>query len=238
MNRNVLLVSGKSASGKSASLRNLADPEGVIYLCTEAGKELPFPSKFRTFNITDPMQVYQAFEEAKALNAHTLVIDSLTYLMDQYELMYVLTSSDGRKAWGQYAQYFKSLMQSYVANSDLNIIFTAHTTDIYNDRELAVETMVKVKGSLMTQGIESYFGHVISTKKLILSSLKNYDNDLLHITEDDELMGIKYVYQTRLTKDTVNERIRSPLAMWNKDEVFIDNDLQQVIDRLHQYYQS
>lgn len=236
MNRNVILVSGKSASGKSASLRGLRDPEGVIYLCTESGKELPFSSKFRSANIVDPMQVFKAFEEADKINAHTIIIDTATYLMDMYESVYVLPSSDGRKAWSYYAQYWKRLMQQYVAQAKQNVVILAHTSDVYNESELIMETMVKVKGSLMNQGIESYFGQVISTKKLPVSRLTDIHNDLLEITEDDELVGVKYVFQTRLTKDTVNERIRGPLGLWSKEEVFIDNDLQKVLDRLHAYY--
>lgn len=59
---------------------------------------------------------------------------------------------------------------------------------------------------------------------------------LLTITPEEEALGFKYVYQTRLTKDTVGERIRSPLGMWDTKETFIDNNLQLVFDRLHEYY--
>ena len=40
INNHLVLVSGKSASGKSASLRALDNPEGVIYLNCENGKKL------------------------------------------------------------------------------------------------------------------------------------------------------------------------------------------------------
>jgi len=36
-NDNLVLVCGVSGSGKSASLRNLPNPEGVMYLNTESG---------------------------------------------------------------------------------------------------------------------------------------------------------------------------------------------------------
>lgn len=237
MNHNILLVSGKSATGKSLSLMNLKKPEGVIYLGCESNKALPFPAKFKQLTVTDPMQVYQAFTEAETLpDVHTIVIDSLSYLMDMYESVYVLTSTDGRRAWGDYAQFFKKLMQQYVASSTKNVIFLAHTSDIYNESELIVETMVKVKGSLMNQGIESYFTTVIGTKKVPLKKLEHYESNMLNITEEEEMLGFKYVYQTKLTKDTVNERVRAPLGMWTTKETYIDNDLQLVLDRLHNYY--
>ena len=40
----------------------------------------------------------------------------------------------------------------------------------------------------------------------------------------------------QLTKETVNERIRSPMGMWPRNETYIDNNLQNVINRLHKYY--
>jgi hypothetical protein len=236
-NDNLVLISGASGTGKSTSLMGLKDPEGVMYLNCESNKKLPFRSKFKEYTVIDPMQVFEAFEAAEGLSdIHTIVIDTLTYLMDMYESIYVLPSSNTMKMWGEYAQYFKKLMQYYVAKSSKNVIILAHTKQIMNESEMVLETKVPVKGSLNNQGIESYFSVVISTKKMTLNKLNEYKNDLLHITEDDEILGYKHVLQTRLTKDTVNERIRGPIGLWDREETFIDNNAQLVLDRLHQYY--
>lgn len=236
-NDHLILISGKSATGKSMCLRNLKDPEGVVYLNAEAGKRLPFQSKFKQITITDPLVVYQAFEQAEAKNdIHTIVVDSLTFCMDMYEQLYVNGSANGLKAWADYAAYFKRLMQQFVAKSTKNVIFTAHTADVYNESDMVNETMVKLKGSVMNQGVESYFSNVISTKKVPIKKLEGYSSPLLNITEEEKLLSFKYVFQTKLTKDTVNERIRGPLGMWDVKETMIDNDAQLVIDRLHQYY--
>ena len=107
MNHNLILVCGKSATGKSMSLRNIPDPKGVLYLNCENNKSLPFRSKFKTYNVTDAMDVYEAFTQAEERDdVHTIVVDSLTYLMDMYESQYVLTSTNTMKAWGEYAQFF------------------------------------------------------------------------------------------------------------------------------------
>ena len=98
------------------------------------------------------------------------------------------------------------------------------------------ETMVKVKGSLMNTGVESYFSTVIGCKKVPLKNLETYKSDLLSYNDEEKLLEYKYVYQTKLTKDTVNERIRSPMRMWDMQETFIDNNLQHILDRLHEYY--
>ena len=236
-NTQLVLIAGKTSTGKSASLMGLNNPERVAYMNCENNKRLPFPAKFMPANVTDPHQVQLTIEALTGNNKFdVIVIDTLTYLMDMYETQYVLTSANSMKAWGDYGQFFKRLMQEGVAKSDKQIIFTAHTSDIYNEGDMVTETMVKVKGSLMNQGIESYFSTVISTKKVPLKTLEKYQNDLLTISPQEEALGFKYVFQTQLTKETVNERIRGPIGMWLPKETFIDNNAQLVLDRLKQYY--
>lgn len=236
-NDNLVMLCGKSATGKSASLMGLENPEGVMYLNCESGKKLPFKSKFKQFVITDPLQVNEAFEQAENMpNIHTIVVDSLTYLLDMYESIYVLPSANGMKAWGDFAQYFKTLMQSYVAKSTKNVIFTAHTSDTLNEAEMLMETKVPVKGSLKNNGIESYFSVIIASKKLNLKGLKDYGSALLTITPEEEALGFKYVFQTKITKETVNERLRGPLGMFSTKETFIDNNMQLVMNQLKDYY--
>lgn len=237
-NDHLVLLCGKSATGKSASLMNLEKPEGVMYLNCEAGKKLPFRAKFKQFTITDPLQINEAFDAAEKMDdVHTIVIDSLTYLLDMYESVYVLNSSNGMQAWGQFAQYFKVLMQQYVARSTKNVIFTAHTSDTLNEGEMVMETKVPVKGSLKNNGLESYFTIVIASKKVTLKALKEYGSPLLNITPEEEALGYKYVFQTKLTKDTVNERLRGPLGLFDTKETYIDNNMQLVLNRLHEYYE-
>lgn len=237
VNDQLVLVVGKSAAGKSASLMGIPDPAGVMYLNCEAGKRLPFKSKFKQFTITDPNQVYEAFSEAENMNEiHTIVVDSATYLLDMYESQYVRSSPNTQKAWGDFQQYWKDLMQIYVARSTKNVVFTAHTLDQLNEKDMVMETKVPVKGALKNQGLESYFSVVVAAKKLPLTALENYSSDLLVVTPEEENLGFKYVFQTKLTKDTVGERIRGPLGLWETSETYIDNSIGNVMQRLHEYY--
>lgn len=237
VNDHLVLVVGKSASGKSASLRALPKPEGVLYLNCESGKKPPFPAKFIQKTVTDPLQVYEAFAWAETQpDVHTIIVDSITYLMDMYESVYVLGAVNTMKAWGDFAQFFKNLMQIHVARSTKNVIFTAHTVDTLNEKEMVMETFVPVKGSLKNQGIESYFSVVIGTKKVPLRSLDDYQNKMLTVTAQEDIRKFKYVFQTMLTKDTVGERLRGPMGMWDDKETFIDNDISLVLRRLHEYY--
>ena len=236
-NDHLVLLCGKSAAGKSASLMGLENPEGVMYLNCEAGKRLPFKAQFKQYTITDPHQVIEAFDAAEGMpDVHTIVVDSLTYLLDMYESVYVNGSTNGMQAWGQFAQYFKNLMQQNVAKSTKNVIFTAHTSDTLNESEMLMETKVPVKGSLKNNGIESYFSLVIAAKKVPLKALKDYKSDLLTITPEEEALGFKYVFQTKITKETVNERLRGSLGLFDTKETFIDNNIQLVLNRLKDYY--
>jgi hypothetical protein len=237
VNDHLVLLCGKSATGKSASLMGLDNPEGVMYLNCEAGKRLPFKAKFKQFTITDPLQVIEAFGAAEGMaDVHTIVVDSLTYLLDMYESVYVLPSANGMKAWGDFAQFFKNLMQQSVALSTKSVIFTAHTADTLNESEMLMETKVPVKGSLKNNGIESYFSAIISSKKVSLKALKEYSSPLLTITPEEEALGFKYVFQTKINKETVNERLRGPLGLFETKETFIDNNIQLVLNRLKEYY--
>jgi len=200
-NTQLVLIGGKSATGKSASLMGLRDPERVAYMNCENNKRLPFPAKFTQANVTDPLQVQQTMEALTGNPKYdVIVVDTLTYLMDMYETQYVLNSTNSMKAWGEYAQFFKRLMQEGVAKSDKQIIFTAHTSDIYNEGDMVTETMVKVKGSLMNQGIESYFSTVIASSKKIIS----FDYPSLFVATTTENVRFKYTYWFNSVNDYNN----------------------------------
>ena len=237
MNDHLVLISGKTGTGKSAALMYLDKPEGVMYLNCEAGKKLPFKSKFKEGIIIDPFQVPDSFVLAETMpEIHTIIVDSLTFLMDMYETKYVFNSTNTMAGWANFAQYFKDLMQNKVAASTKNIIFTAHTLDTLNEAEMVMETKVPIKGATKNNGVESYFSTVISTKKMPIVKLANYSSDLLTITDEEAALGFKYVFQTKITKETINERIRGPIGLFSTPETFMDNNAQLLLNRLHAYY--
>lgn len=237
INDQLVLIGGESGSGKSTSLMNLKNHEKVMYLNCESGKRLPFRNKFKGFTITDPYQVLEAFDHAaNNPDYDTIVIDTLTFLMDMFESQYVINSPNTMQAWGQYQQFFKTLMQDKVASSDKSVIILAHTRSEYDEKDLGMKVNVPVKGSLKNNGIEAYFSCVVATKKVSLKDLEDYRSDLLHITEQDQMLGYKHVFQTQLTKATIGERIRSPMGLFSMKQTFIDNDAGMLLDHLREYY--
>ena len=237
VNDNLILISGESTTGKSVSLMNLEDPEGVMYLNCEAGKKLPFRNKFDRYVITDPYQVPDAFDAAEERDdIHTIVVDTITFLMDMFESQYVIGSANTMGAWGDYQQFFKNLMQDKVANSTKDIIILAHTKSEVDEATAERVTQIPIKGALKNNGVEAYFSTVVSTKRMKIKDLKDQNKELLNITEEDEILGFKHVFQTRLTKNTKNERIRSPMRMFTLSETYMDNDAQLLMSHIKEYY--
>ena len=233
-NDQLIAVVGYSSTGKSASLRNIENQDRWVYLNCESGKRLPFKNKFNRITITDPMEIHSYFQEAieNRDDVDGIIVDSLTFLMEMYELR----AANTMKAWGDYQQYFKTLMQELVPQFGKPVIFTAHVKDETDEKTLDTRTFIPVKGALKGVGIEAYFSCIVSCKRLPLKELKDYANDLLPITPDDEIQGYKHVFQTQLTKKTVGERIRGPMGLFTRAQTFIDNDCQLVLNKLHEFY--
>ncbi len=204
---------------------------------TESGKKLPFPNKFTTKKIVDPYQVFEAFQYAQDNPGvfTDIIVDSVTFLMDQFESQYVLDTTDTMKGWSNFQQFFKKIMQEYVPLSPCRVAFTAHTGDVM-DGDGIKEVCVPVKGALKNNGLEAYFSCVIAAKRMPVKKLAGYENDLLHITEREAALGYKHVFQTQCTKYTANERIRTPMFMFSEKETFIDNNIKLVYDRYQEFY--
>lgn len=239
-NDQMVLVSGQSSTGKSASLQNVRGQERWVYLNSEAGKRLPFRNKFNNMRVTDPYDVWYAFDDmiANPTMVDGAIIDSMTFLMDMFESQYVLGAADTMKGWSAYQQFFKTLMQQKIVAFGKPVIITAHVKEVYDEKTLSMKSFVPIKGALANNGVESYFSTVVSTKKMEIKPLEAYKSDLLNITDEDRELGYKHVFQTRPTKDTVGERIRSPMGLFTREQTFMDNDCQVLLDHLNRFYKA
>lgn len=240
MNNQLVLIGGYSGAGKSAALRNIRNQERWVYLNTEAGKRLPFKNKFIDQRITDPYEVFGYFDECTANidQVDGIGLDSITFLMDMYETMYVLNAANTMKAWGDFAQFFKTLLQQKVTAFNKPVLMLAHVLDVYDEKAMEMKTSVPIKGSIKNNGVEAYFSTVVAAKKMSLKDLEPYQSKLLNITEEEQELGYKHVFQTRPTKTTIGERIRSPMGLFDKSQTFMDNDAQILLDHLHDFYEN
>ena len=237
VNNQLVLICGYSATGKSASLRNIRDQQDWVYINSEAGKRLPFKNDFMTLRLDDPETVMAAFDEAtNTPSIKGIIVDSLTFLMDMYESQYVLPAANTMKGWSNYNQFFKRLLQEKVVKFGRPVIFTAHVMDTLDEKTMEMRTAVPIKGALKGQGAEAYFSTIVAAKKIPIKDLEEYNSDLLHITEEEKELGFKYVFQTRITAKSTGERIRSPMGLFSRNETYMDNDAQILLDHLNKFY--
>lgn len=239
VNDNLILIGGVSGAGKSAALRNLKNQEGVLYLNCESGKKLPFRNKFIKKTITDPYQIHEGFNWAETQpDVHTIVIDSLSFLMDMFVSTKIIGASDTRSMWQAYAEFFRDTMQQYVAKSTKNVIFITHIQeDLDEEKGIRVEAAT-IKGSLKGTGIEAYFSLNVTARTVTIKELEKYPSEYLNITQEEIDVGYKHVFQVRKTKETTGSRIRGPMGLFDSGTVYIDNDAQLLLDVVHEFYKD
>lgn len=237
-NDHMILIGGVSGAGKSAALRNIRNQARWIYINTEAGKRLPFRNEFINARVDNPWQVYEYVDEAidNPESVDGLIIDSATFMMDMFESQYVLGTADTMKGWSNYAQFWKNLLQQKLVAFGKPVIIIAHVLEQYDESALAMKRSVPIKGSLKNQGVEAYFSTVVEATKIPLKDIDKFDPELLNISEEEEDLGFKYVFQTKLTKQSIGTRIRSPMGMFTKAQTYMDNDAQLLLDHMHKFY--
>nr|DAF52246.1 MAG TPA: AAA domain protein [Podoviridae sp. ctIKM86] len=237
-NDQLIMICGYSGSGKSYSLKNIRNQDKWLYLNCEAGKRLPYKNNFKNVRISDPREVLAYLDAAIAAGDKSdgVIIDSIDFLMNMYEAKYIKTAPDTRKAWGNYQTFFEEIFQDRIIKYGKPVIIIAHVADSYDEKTLDIKTSIPVKGALKNISIEAFCSFLIFSEKMSIKDLENYHNELLHITPKDEATGLKYCFQTQLTKTTLNKKIRGPDDLFTLEETYIDNDVQLVLDKLTEYY--
>lgn len=235
-NNHIVLVMGKPNTGKSTSLRNLKNQDSMIYLNTDL-KALPFKNKFmKAIDVADAMDVIGYVQQIEQTPTVTgAVLDTLTFLMSMYERQYVLNSTNTQKAWGDYGNFYRDFIHA-IKSGTKDYAILAHEDTILNEQTMQMESKVPVKGSVGKTGVEADFTTILSTKEISIKKLEPYQNDLLHITDEEREDGVKRVFCTRISKEFIGDKTRSAMGLWKREELFIDNDLNQVFDRLREYY--
>jgi hypothetical protein len=234
-NKNLVLVMGKPNTGKTTSLRNLPQ-EQMVYLNADL-KETPFRDKFMaSVEIADAYDVLNNIDEIEQTNdVKGAVLDTITFLMAMYERQYVINSVNTQAAWGAYGNFYRDLIHKIKAGTK-DYAIMAHEDTVVNEETATFEAKVPIKGAVGKIGVEADFTTVLATKQMPVKKLEAFENDLLHITDEEREDGVKYVFVTRVTKDTAGSKMRSAMGLWNRNELYIDNDLKQVFDRLKSYY--
>tara|TARA_R110000850_G_scaffold233967_1_gene358800 strand:- start:4877 stop:5608 length:732 start_codon:yes stop_codon:yes gene_type:complete len=234
-NKNIILGMGKPNTGKSSSLRNLPQ-SSMVYLNTDL-KALPFRNNFMAVaDISDAWDIMAYIDEIENNPDVTgAVLDTITFLMGMFERQYVITATDTQAAWGAYGNFYREFIHKIKSGSK-DYVILAHEDSVYNETTLAYDTKVPVKGAVGKIGVEADFTTIVGTKMIPMAKLEQHKNALLTFNEAEVEDGVKYVFCTRVTKDHPGEKMRAPMGFWDRKELYIDNDMQLIFDRLNQYY--
>ena len=241
-NKNIVMVMGKPNTGKSTSLRNLPQ-SSMIYMNADL-KELPFRDRFMmSVEIADAKDVLDYIQQIEDEPGVTgAVLDTLTFLMSMYERQYVVPyagTKQGQTAWGDYGNFYRDLIHKIKSGTKDYAIF-AHEDESLNEQAQMMESRVPVKGAVGKVGVEADFTTILRTMQIPVKKLEDLkiENELLNITDAEREDGVKYVFCTRVTKETAGNKMRSAMGLWARNELYIDNDMDLVFKRLRTYYGS
>jgi hypothetical protein len=224
-NKKVILVNGRSGSGKTFSLRRLIQEYGdkVAYIDADGKHALPFKGKKKVAKYIipkDPVEVpagLRALEQDDSIEY--VIIDTLSHLLRMLEQKHVISSDDSRGAWGKvYQAILYDIIDFATHQSKKTYIFLSHIMegDIENGK---IPVKAFVKGSTKNVGIESFFNFVIYT-------------DVAECDECEE--GLKYRFQVKKTKDTTHLSVKTPVDF--HDSPFTeDNDIMKILEMIEQY---
>lgn len=244
-----VLICGFPASGKTTSLMYIKEPKSVYYLGCEFGKHLPFPNPgFTVRALDDPDKLLPGFQViSKKPEIKTIVIDSLTYWLEQVECKYVMAKdapSRGYDKWTDYKRcYFDLITKGFMINEHQDLIVMAH--NIREEVNGVVTTRVAVRGELKRLEVESLWDYVIYCERKPVEELEEFHNKYLKITPREKRLGYKFVFKV-LPYGKDQERIRSPHLMWDiyedketgeyVDETYIDANINYIKERWVDYY--
>lgn len=222
---NIVVIVGKSGSGKSTSMRTLNPNKSVIVNCL--AKPLPFRGSKELFSI-DKKNLYEttSYENITRLIQHidknrpeidTVVVDDAGYIMNVE--LFERASEKGYDKFSIIAQHMYFVLNTArAARPDLNVVLFFHQEDSIVDG-MRVERKIKLPGKM----IEERFNPVE------LCTVLAFTNVEFHKDEDEE-----YSFIVRKTPEY--EIAKSPMGMFDTHR--IPNDLASMLDRINNYYKS
>ena len=223
----MLAIVGESGSGKSTSIRNL-DPKSTFIISTTGkrpgikGAVKKYPSfiktndgyvgNFYTTSNVDNIETVLKYINTKRPDIKVVIIDDYQYVM-AFEAM-DKADQKGYEKFTQMAQHAYQVLKSAMnMRDDLYVVIMTHSENT-GDRinpYFKIKTLGKMIDSTIT--LEGLFTYVLFTAIL---------------RDDDGNPSYKF-----MTNSDGTNTGKSPMGLFN--ELYIDNDLKMVIDRINEY---
>ena len=223
---NVVMLLGKSGTGKSTSIKTL-DPNETI-IVNVLGKRLPFKGsnslyskeKKNMFRLDDYTHVVKLLEQVNNISSiKNVVIDDSIYIMRKE--YFTRAKETGYGKYTELAQHFQQIVSlCEKMREDINVFLILHSEDITSDN-----TTTGYKVSTIGKLLDTQYNPIEVVPMVLYSSVRY-----------DDKGNATYGFYTHRTKEgSVEIPAKTPDGMFEED--FIPNDLGVVVKAMNSYYE-
>lgn len=222
---NVVMLLGKTGTGKTTSIRTL-NPEETIII-NVLGKKLPFKGsdalynaeKKNLFRIEDYQQMINLLQACNGQpHVKNIILDDCIYIMRKEYFKRAKETGYGK--YTELAQHFQQIISTCEQmRGDINVFMILHSEDVQSDK-----TTVGYKVSTIGQLIDNQYNPMEVVPMVLYSAIKF-----------DEKGKPTYGFYTHATMEgTIQIPAKTPNEMFEED--FIPNDLGAVVKAMNEYY--
>ena len=222
---NVVMLLGKTGTGKTTSIRTL-NPEETIII-NVLGKKLPFKGsdglynseKKNLFRVEDYQQMINLLQACNNQpHVKNIILDDCIYIMRKEYFKRAKETGYGK--YTELAQHFQQIISTCEQmRGDINVFMVLHSEDVQSDK-----TTVGYKVSTIGQLIDNQYNPMEVVPMVLYSAIKF-----------DEKGKPTYGFYTHASMEgTVQLPAKTPNEMFAED--FIPNDLGAVVKAMNEYY--
>lgn len=223
---NIVMLLGKSGTGKSTSVKGL-DPKETVVI-NVLGKRLPFKGSQGLYNAQSNnlfhRDDYQSIItllgqiDKSAPHVKNVIIDDMIYVMRKEYFKRAKETGYGK--YTELAQHFQQMVSTCEGlRGDLNVFFILHSEDIQSDK-----TTTGYKVSTVGNLVDNQYNPLEVVPMVLYSS----------VVYDDKGQAKYGFYTHRFKEGTVEIPAKTPDGMFDED--FIPNDLGLVVKAMNEYY--
>ena len=223
---NIVMLLGKSGTGKSTSVKGL-DPKETVVI-NVLGKRLPFKGSQGLYNTQSNnlfhRDDYQSIItllgqiDKSAPHVKNVIIDDMIYVMRKEYFKRAKETGYGK--YTELAQHFQQMVSTCEGlRGDLNVFFILHSEDIQSDK-----TTTGYKVSTVGNLVDNQYNPLEVVPMVLYSS----------VVYDDKGQAKYGFYTHRFKEGTVEIPAKTPDGMFEED--FIPNDLGLVVKAMNEYY--
>ena len=222
---NLVMILGKSGTGKSTSIKTLDPKETVII--NVLGKRLPFKGsntlydaeKKNLFRIDEYQQLInllQACNEQSQIK--NVILDDAVYILRKE--FFKRAKETGYGKFTELAQHFQQIIATCEQmRNDINVFFIMHSEDIQSDK-ITTGYKVATVGAML----DNQYNPIEVVPMVLYSAIKF-----------DDKGKPTYGFYTHATMEgTIQIPAKTPDEMFTED--FIPNDLGMVVKAMNEYY--